>query len=411
MTFRDTFSSAFEALLGRRLQAVLTMLGILIGITAVILTVGLGLGAQQKVESAISALGTNNLIITPGSTTSTGGIRAGFGSAGTLTLQDARALQSRRDAPSIAAVAPEVTAPALLVAGSSNWTASVVGSTPTYLSVASRTLASGRFLNASDISTARDVIVLGSTVAENLFGFASPVGGSVVINGVPFQVVGELQSSGSSTSAANEDDVAIIPITTAQQQLIGGSNPDRVSEILVKARSSTLLSAAYQEADTLLLNLHHITSPANADFTITAETSLESAATTTTRTLTVLLAGIAAISLLVGGIGVMNIMLVSVTERIQEIGIRKAIGATPASIRRQFLTEAALLGLGGGALGTLVGLLGALVLPRLVGQPVAVSIPAVAGSLVVAMAVGIGFGVYPASRAARLTPIDAIRAD
>jgi len=407
MNWRDTWRSSIEALVSRRMQALLTVTGILIGIAAVILTVGLGLGAQQQVESAISALGSNLLIVTPGSTTSTTGIRAGLGSASSLTLQDADALGSKVDAPSIAHVAPEVTGGALLVAGSSNWTASIVGTTPAYLSAANRQVSEGQFITNQEVATEANDIVLGTTVAEELFGFRSPVGATVTINGIPFQVVGELAPAGSSTSS-NEDDTAVMPITTAQRELTG---TDSVSEILLQARSSSLLGAAYDEADALLLNLHHITSPANADFTITAETSLESAATSTTRTLTVLLGGIAAISLLVGGIGVMNIMLVSVTERIREIGLLKALGATPASIRRQFLTEAVILGLSGGILGVILGLVGSWVLPGLLSDPITISWPAVGGALVVAMGVGLVFGVYPASRAARLAPIDAIRAD
>jgi putative ABC transport system permease protein len=413
MNLVDTWQSSLEALVSRRMQALLTVTGILIGIAAVILTVGLGLGAQQQVAAAISSLGENLLIVTPGSTTSTSGIRAGIGSASTLTLSDAEALAAHRDTPSIVRVAPEVTRPEVLVSGSSNWTAPIVGTTPAYLPTTNRTLAVGQFLTRQEVADGANDVVLGSTVAENLFGFRSPVGQTVTINGLPFQVVGELQSAGgssSSTSAASasQDDMALVPITTAQADFTGS---DSVSEILLQARSQQLLGAAYDEANTLLLNLHHITSPASADFTITAETSLETAATSATRTLTVLLGGIAAISLLVGGIGVMNIMLVSVTERIREIGLRKALGATPTSIRRQFLTEAVILGLAGGTLGVVVGLVGAAILPRLISDPITISWPAVVGALVVAMGVGLVFGVYPASRAARLSPIDAIRAD
>lgn len=385
------------------------MLGILIGIAAVILTVGLGEGAQAKVESAIASLGTNMLIVTPGSTT-TSGVRGGLGSATTLTMADATALASPLDCPNIAAVAPVVQRPMTLVAGGANWTAPVVGTTPSYLQIRNRQLDLGRGLSQHDVAAARHVVVLGSLVAQNLFGSTNPLAQTVTINGIPFQVIGVLTSAGSS-AAANEDNLAIVPITTAQMQLIGGSNPTSVSQILLEASTPSTLGAAYDEANDLLLQLHHIATPAQADFTITAQTTIETAATSTSRTLTILLAGIAAISLLVGGIGVMNIMLVSVTERIREIGLRKALGATPSVIRRQFLAEAMMLGLGGGLIGIIVGLVGSVVLPRLVQVPVVISWPATGAALLVAIGVGLVFGVYPASRASRLAPIDALRAD
>lgn len=410
MTWGQTFQSALESLAERRSRSALTVLGILIGIAAVILTVGLGEGAQARVSSAISSLGTNLLIVTPGSTT-TGGVHAGLGSASTLTLADAQALGNHLDAPSVAKVAPVTQRDATLVAGTNNWTAPVVGSTPAYLGVRDRSVAAGQGLTAAEVATQAHDAVIGSQVAQNLFPGASPLGRTVVVDGVPFTVVGELNQAGS-TASANQDNLALIPISTAES-LFGTSGPyaDSVSQILLSARSPSAMSAAYQEADDLLLQLHHITNPAQADFTITPQTSLLSTASSVSKTLTVLLAGVAAIALLVGGIGVMNIMLVSVTERFREIGLRKALGATPGVVLRQFLFEASLLGLAGGIAGVAVGLGGAVVLPQLIPATIAVSLPAIVASVVVAAAIGLIFGVYPASRAARLSPIEALRSE
>ena len=409
MSWGDTLRTGLEAIRSHRLRSGLTMLGILIGIAAVILTVGLGLGAQREVRAQVQALGTNLLIVSPGSTTS-GGVRGGFGSASTLTQADADAIGSAVAAPDVAAVAATTSTSATLQNGSTNWTATVVGTSPSWLSVRARKVSAGRFLSTSDDRSVAAVTVLGSSTATELFGPLDPVGQSVTVAGKPFQVIGVLASTGS-TGAANDDDQAVIPMSTAQQRVIGGTTRTSVQTIYVQAASSAVMSAAYQETQSLLLALHGITATADADFTVTTQESLVSAATSVDRTLTVLLAGIAGISLLVGGIGVMNIMLVSVTERVREIGLRKALGARPRLIRRQFLVEASVLGLAGGVLGAAVGILGAHLLPPLISNPIAVSVPAIVGSVVVALAIGLGFGVYPASRAARLAPIDALRSD
>jgi len=410
----ETFRTGLEAVVSHRMRSTLTVLGIMIGITAVILTVGLGEGAQQQVGSEISALGSNLLTVTPGSTTTSSGIRGGFGSASTLTVGDAAALTSKVVAPDVNAVAPATSSSESLVAGTSNWTTSVVGTDPSWLTVRGRSMTEGRFIVSHDVATRAEVVVLGATTAQELFGFRDPVGQSVDIAGQPMSVIGVLNTVGSSSSSstvANPDDQAVVPLTTASALLFGGSSRNSVSQILIQATSSGTLSAAYQESDAELLSLHRITTTSGADFTITSEQQILSTATSVDRTLTVLLGGIAGISLLVGGIGVMNIMLVSVTERIREIGLRKALGATPRVIRRQFLVEASVLGTVGGVLGALLGIVGALVLPHLISNPITVSPVAAVGAIAIAIAIGIVFGVYPAGRAAKLPPIDALRSE
>ncbi|MBV9412547.1 MAG: ABC transporter permease [Acidimicrobiia bacterium] len=410
MNWVDTVKTGLDAIRSHRLRSGLTMLGILIGIAAVILTVGLGEGAQAQVRDQINSLGTNLLIVSPGSVT-TGGIRGGFGTASTLTKADADALGSKMVAPDVAEVAPSTQSSGTLTVGSSNWTTSVVGTTPEWAAVRARTMDSGRFLTGQDESAAAAVVVLGPTTSQQLFGSENPVGQTVTLNNVPLQVVGVLQTSGSSSGTANNDDTAVVPYSTAAQRLFGGNARTSVNAIYVSATSSDTLSAAYQEVQNELMNLHHITNSNNADFTITTQESLLTTANSVNKTLTVLLGGIAGISLLVGGIGVMNIMLVSVTERVREIGLRKALGARPRVIRRQFLVEASVLGLAGGVLGALLGMIGSGVLPNFINSPVTLSPTATVGAIVIAIAIGLAFGVYPASRAARLAPIDALRTE
>ncbi|HEX9337653.1 MAG TPA: ABC transporter permease, partial [Pseudonocardiaceae bacterium] len=346
MSWLETIRTSLDAIRSHRLRSGLTMLGILIGIAAVILTVGLGEGAQQQVASAINSLGTNLLVISPGSST-TAGVRGGLGSASTLTVNDADALSSHSVAPDIAAVAPSTSRNSTLIAGATNWSTSVVGTTPDWVSVRARTVQEGRFINAADVASEAAVTVLAPTTAQELFGAADPVGRQVTIANTPFTVVGLLASAGAS-AAQNQDDQAVVPISTASDRLFGGATRTSVQSIYVEATTSDTLSAAYQEANAELMNLHHITTPTGADFSIASQQSLLTTATSVDKTLTILLGGVAGISLLVGGIGVMNIMLVSVTERIREIGLRKAIGANPTVIRRQFLVEASVLGLAGG---------------------------------------------------------------
>lgn len=408
MNWLETVRAGLEAVRAHRMRSILTMLGIVIGIASVILTVGFGQGAQQEVQDEIDALGSNLLIVSPGSSTDAGGMRGGFGSATTLTLDDAAAIGDESVVPDAAAVAATTSTSAAVTAGTTNWTTSLVGTTPSWLDVRTRELDSGRFFTRAELAEGADVVVLGPDTASELFAVGNPVGQTVSISGRQLTVIGVLDSSGASATGTSEDDQAVLPISTAKS--LSGSTNGAVSTIYVEATSAETLSAAYQEVQSLLLTRHGVTT-AEADFSISTQDSLVETANATNETLTVLLTGVAAISLLVGGVGVMNIMLVSVTERIREIGLRKALGATPRVIGRQFLVEASMLGLAGGVAGVLIGVAGSWVLPELIDQPVTLSALATGAALATSLALGLGFGVYPASRAARLTPIDALRSE
>lgn len=410
MTWSETLRTGWAAVRGHKLRSMLTVLGILIGIAAVILTVGLGLGTQKDVSQQISALGSNLLIVTPGSSTDSDGVRGGFGTGATLTRSDADALSSRVNAPDVDAVAPEKESSQSVEANDTNWTTTVVGTTEDWLDVRSRAVTSGEFLTADDDAEGATVAVIGATTATELFGTTNVVGQQLTIADTAFTIVGVLDTAGSSTDT-DLDDLVVVPLTTASDTVSGGFDRNSLTTIYVQAASADQLAAAYQEANQLLLNLHDITDADSADFSIDSQDSLVSTATSVYRTLTVLLTGIAALSLLVGGIGVMNIMLVSVTERTREIGLRKALGAPPWAIRRQFLVEAGVLGLAGGLLGAVLGVVAAKVLPDLLDTSIVISGAAVGGSVAIAMAIGLVFGVYPATRAARLAPIDALRSE
>ena len=405
MSLLRTFDTGMRGLLGHRLRSILTTLGILFGVAAVICTVGIGTASADSVNSRIAALGTNLLTVSPGSTVSFG-VRGGAGSANTLTMDDVAGLDDKQDAPDISAVAPVVSGTATLVSTSSNESTTVQGSTASWLAANARALSSGIFVTSKEVQTHAQVVVLGATTASDL---NAVVGDQVTIDGNPFQVIGILTSSGS-TGFTNNDDLAVIPITTSQDEVTGGS-PNSVQRILLSATSSATIGSAYLEADQLLLQTHHITNSASADFNITSASTLASTAASVTTTLTILLASVAAISLLVGGIGVMNIMLVSVTERTQEIGLRKALGATPRDLLRQFLIEAATLSFVGGVLGVGAALLAGFLVPRLANIAVIITATPVIIAVAVAAGVGLIFGVYPAARAARLAPIAALRAE
>jgi putative ABC transport system permease protein len=396
-----TIETGLRSLLGHRLRSVLTTLGILFGVAAVIATVGIGQASSDSVTARITSLGTNLLTISAGSTVSAG-VFGGAGSANTLTMEDVQGLQDKVSAPDVEAVAPVTQGRASLVLGSANWSTTVSGSTDGWLITNTRTMGSGTFLSAHDVATRAQVIVLGSTTAANL---GAGVGDIVLVKQIPFQVIGVLSGAGSQ-GFGNQDDLAVIPITTAQDELFGGS----VQRILLSATSASTIGSAYLEANQILLQTHHIADPSQADFTITTQTQVLSTAQAVTQTLTILLASVAAISLLVGGIGVMNIMLVSVTERTSEIGLRKALGATPVDLFRQFVIEAGMLTALGGLLGVATGLAVGYIVPRAANIAVTITALPVLVAVGVAVAVGLIFGVYPALRAARLAPIEALRA-
>jgi putative ABC transport system permease protein len=404
MNLLRTFETGLRGLLGHRLRSILTTLGILFGIAAVICTVGIGQASADSVNARIAALGSNLLTITPGSTFS-GGVFGGGGSANTLTMADVTGLEDKDNAPDIQAVAPVVQSRGSMVSKTSNWSTNVQGSTPGWLVTNARSVQTGSFFTDSDVKSHAQDIVLGSTTAQNL---GVGVGDTVTINHVPFQVIGILNATGGQ-AFQNGDDLAVVPITTAQNELTGG-NPNSVQRILLGASSADTVGSAYQEANQLLLNTHGVTSPGSADYTIQAQSQFLSTAQSVTTTLTILLASVAAISLLVGGIGVMNIMLVSVTERTSEIGLRKALGATPGDLLRQFLIEAATLSFVGGVLGVGAGLLAGSLIPRFTTIGVTITAAPILIAVGVAAGVGLVFGVYPAARAARLAPIEALRA-
>ncbi len=408
MSFFETVRIALSAIFSRKLRSALTMLGILIGIASVMLTVGLGQGAQESITGQINKLGSNMLIVTPGQT---GIFAGGYDDSNrptqSLTLGDAAALADRSANPDIRYVAPISQTVGTVAAGSVRATVSVTGTSPDWLPIRARALTHGRFFTADESARGEQVAVLGAATAANLYGSAYPVGQTFTANGQSFTVIGVLEAAGQSLSG-NDDDTVLIPSGTFAARMATSANLQDVSMILLSTVDQASLTAAQQQATATLLNTHRVT-PDTQDFSVSSQQALVDTIGTMTAVLTVLLSGLAAISLVVGGIGVMNIMLVSVTERIREIGLRKALGATPGVIMQQFLVEASVLGLLGGALGIGLGVLGAQLISQAIRQPVIVSPTATLLALTVSLVIGVIAGVYPTYRAARLAPIDALR--
>jgi putative ABC transport system permease protein len=402
--FWESVLIAIDGLKANKLRAILTMLGIIIGVGAVIAMVAIGIGMQQKVEQSIAGLGSNLLIVMPGANSPAGGARMAAGSNITLTPQDAQAIA--REIPNVNAVAPEVNQPMQVVYGNQNWITSVQGATPEFLTVRNWDIASGSFFNSRDLETQARVAVLGQTVVTNLFGNINPIGKMIRINNAPFRVIGVFAAKGQSAMGQDQDDLVAVPLTTAMNRLFGITY---VKIISVQGTSSDTLNQVQNDITTLLRVRHHLPPNVPNDFTVRNLTAIMTTAEDTTKTITTLLGCISAISLVVGGIGIMNIMLVSVTERTREIGIRKALGATYHTILLQFLVEAIVIGVTGGLLGILLGIAGAYVISTVAGWNTIVSPSSIVLAFGVSVATGLFFGLYPARKAALLDPIEALR--
>jgi putative ABC transport system permease protein len=397
---------AMRALRVNKLRSALTMLGIIIGVGAVITMLAVGTGTKQQLSEQISSIGSNLIIILPGST-SAGGVRLGSGSQPTLSLSDAEAIE--RECPAVAAVAPIHGGGAQIIYGNLNWATTVTGTTQSMLEVREWQLAYGRPFNEQDVKNATKVALIGQTVADYLFGDVDPVGQMIRIKNVPFVISGVLVSKGQSPSGQDQDDVIYVPVTTAQKKLFGTSFPGSVRTIMVKAKSTDDLTAAEEQINTLLRQRHRLSARQENDFTVRNLTQIMEAAEAQQKMMTILLGAVASISLLVGGIGIMNIMLVSVTERTREIGIRMAVGAKTMDIRIQFMIEAVTLSLIGGILGILIGFACAELYTLITEKPTIISLLSVLLSFSFSGLVGIFFGFYPAYKASLLNPIDALR--
>jgi putative ABC transport system permease protein len=382
------------------------MLGIIIGVGAVIAMIAVGSGAKARIAEQIASMGSNMLIVLSGSSTS-GGLRFGSGTVPTLTVDDAKAMLS--EIPSIKHVAPSVSGVAQVVFGNQNWSTIIAGTTPEVLYIRDWPLASGRSFTQQDVDGATKVCLLGNTVVENLFGGIDPIGQIVRIKKVPFAVIGVLASKGQSTHGQDQDDTIFVPLTTAQKRLFGMQFPGMVRIIAVQARSPEVMNEAESQITDLLRQRHRIPPAQENDFTVRNLTEIMSTAEQSASVMSLLLGAIASISLIVGGIGIMNIMLVSVTERTREIGIRMAVGAKGRDILLQFLIESLVLSLIGGTMGIGIGILGTLILSNFTEWPILFSVKAILLAFLFSGSVGVFFGFYPARKASMLNPIEALR--
>jgi putative ABC transport system permease protein len=408
MTWLASMRIALRALRVNKLRSTLTMLGIIIGVAAVITMIAVGAGAQARVEEQIKSLGSNLILLLPGSVTS-GGVRMGSGSRNTLTEDDSYAIQ--REIAHVQASAPQLRGTGQVVAGNTNWSTVFYGITPEYFEVRNWVIGSGRGFEAADLTGSAKVALLGETVARNLFGDSDPVGQVIRIRKVPFVVIGTLERKGQSLMGQDQDDVILMPISSARNRVLGGNLAKQraVGPVYVKIREGANMEEAESQIRTLLRQRHRLQPGQDDDFTLRNLSEVLSAQEASSRIMTLLLAAVASVSLLVGGIGIMNIMLVSVTERTREIGLRMAVGARARDILTQFLVEAVTLALIGGLLGIVLGIAGSFGIAHLAEWRVELRPDSVVLAVGFAAAVGIFFGFYPARKASRLLPIEALR--
>jgi putative ABC transport system permease protein len=396
---------AWRAMAANKLRTFLTMLGLVIGVGAVVLMMAIGQGAQTLVKEAVASMGSNLFIVLSGGTT-TGGARSGSGSAPTLTLADVAAIE---ELPAVAAVAPTQFGSAQLVYGANNWSAQVMGVTPSYLDVREWRLVAGAPFTETDVRAVTRVALVGQTVVRQLFGDEDPVGKTIRIRNSPYVVVGVLTAKGQSFDGRDQDDTVLVPLSTALRKLYGSPFPDSVRFMMVKAVSEDAMDRAERAITALLRARHRIPEDGESDFTIRNLSAVADVQAQTTRVMSIMLGAVASVSLVVGGIGIMNIMLVSVTERTREIGLRMAIGARGKEILAQFLIEAVTLSLIGGAIGVGLGIAAAFIVADLANWPALIGVSSILLAVGFSAAIGVFFGFYPARKAARLDPIAALR--
>jgi putative ABC transport system permease protein len=397
---------AYRSLRANKMRSILTMLGMIIGVAAVIAMVSIGAGANERISAQIASVGSNLILVIPGSTTS-GGLRSGFGGVPTLTMADAKAIG--KELAAVARATPSVRGSAPVVYGNQNWSTIIQGVTPEFFQIRDWALAGGRYFTGAEVEAAAKVAVLGQTVADNLFGEESPIGKIVRIKRVPFTVAGILERKGQSPQGQDQDDIVIVPVTSAQRKILGSAHIGTVGGILAQAVDAASIGEAERQIVELLKQRHRIGPGQENDFSVRNLSEMLAVAEESTRIMSLLLGAIASVSLLVGGIGIMNIMLVSVTERTREIGIRMAVGARERDILLQFLIEALVLAVTGGAIGILAGVGGSKLISLFAGWSTLISSGAVFLAFGFSAAVGIFFGFYPARKASRLDPIEALR--